>query len=308
MDELTTAGTDVVQKVNRSPRQACVRRNLARPVNGSGRPELGMRDDLADAGFMGDSISVETTTLERIQPWRDMHRLEMSCQITHDSIHDRPGWTREYLLSVNDTPVGYASVAVGGPWTDQPTLYEVYVVPTQRLRVFDLFRAVLAVSKVVQIEVQSNDVLATVMLHTFAAQVTTEAILFRDEMLTALAPAGAQFREPTASEAPDVPTAHRCWCGVVEVDGTVAATGGILFHYNRPFGDIYMDVKEPFRRRGLGSFLVQELKRVCYEGGHVPAARCSPDNIASQRTLQKAGFVPCGHILTGSVTLPSDGR
>ena len=79
----------------------------------------------------------------------------------------------------------------------------------------------------------------------------------------------------------------------------MAASGGVLFHYNRPYGDIYLDVEEPFRRRGVGSFLVQELKRACYEGGHVPAARCNTGNVASQRTLQRAGFVPCGHILKG---------
>jgi len=45
------------------------------------------------------------------------------------------------------------------------------------------------------------------------------------------------------------------------------------------------------------------LKRVCYEQGNVPAARCNPSNVASRKTLQKAGFVPCGHILTGSVSL-----
>jgi GNAT superfamily N-acetyltransferase len=89
---------------------------------------------------------------------------------------------------------------------------------------------------------------------------------------------------------------------VVEFEGQVAATGGILFHYNRPYGDIYMDVVESCRRRGLGSFLVQELKRVCYEGGKVPAARCDSGNVASRRTLQKAGFVPCGNILSGSVS------
>ena len=60
-----------------------------------------------------------------------------------------------------------------------------------------------------------------------------------------------------------------------------------------------MDVAEAFRRRGLGAFIVQELKRVCYEGGSVPAARCGADNVPSRRTLQKAGFVPCGHILNG---------
>ncbi|MCI0353180.1 MAG: GNAT family N-acetyltransferase [Acidobacteriales bacterium] len=81
------------------------------------------------------------------------------------------------------------------------------------------------------------------------------------------------------------------------------ASGSILFHYNRPYGDIYMAVAKPFRQRGLGSYFVQELKRVCYEGGSVPAARCNPKNIASRKTLQQAGFVPCGNILTGLVAL-----
>jgi GNAT superfamily N-acetyltransferase len=83
----------------------------------------------------------------------------------------------------------------------------------------------------------------------------------------------------------------------------VAAGGDILFHYNRPYGDIYMKVAEPFRRRGVGTYLVQELKRVCYQGGSVPAARCNPTNIASRQTLQRAGFVPCGHIVKGTVSL-----
>ena len=50
-----------------------------------------------------------------------------------------------------------------------------------------------------------------------------------------------------------------------------------------------MEVAEAFRKRGLGCYLVQELKRVCYEQGSVPAARCSPTNIPSRKTLQKAG-------------------
>ena len=87
----------------------------------------------------------------------------------------------------------------------------------------------------------------------------------------------------------------------MEVDGTIVATGGILYHYNRPFGDIYMAVAQGYQRHGFGSYLVQELKRVCYEGGSVPAARCSPTNVGSRKTLQKAGFVPCGNILVGRI-------
>jgi GNAT superfamily N-acetyltransferase len=243
----------------------------------------------------------EATELKDIVRWRDMYRLEMGCQIVHDSIHPRPGWTDEYMVSVAGAAVGYGSVAVSGPWRGSPTLYEFYVVPHQRLHLFDLFHALLEASGAVAIEVQSNDVLATTMLHAFSSQATSEAILFHDQVCTRHQPAGATFRRPTADEARDVARDQLEWCGVVEVGGEVAASGGILFHYNRPYGDIYMEVTEPFRRRGLGSFLVQELKRVCYEGGHVPAARCGPANVASRQTLQKAGFVPCGHILKGPV-------
>ena len=244
-------------------------------------------------------ISVRESTLEAIQFLRDVYRVEMNCQIVHDSIHERRGWTREYALALDDRVVGYGSVAVAGPWSGKPTVYEFYVVPNERLRVFDLFRALLEISAAVGIEVQSNATLITVMLHTLSRDVVSESIVFHDQLLTSLVLPGAVFRKPTSDEEPDLTDEQRAYRGVIEVDGQIAAKGGVLFHYNRPYGDIYMEVEEPFRRKGLGSFLVQELKRVCYEGGFVPAARCSPSNIASQRTLQKAGLVPYAHILTG---------
>ena len=90
------------------------------------------------------------TTLDAIRPWRDLYRQEMNCQVIHDSIHGRAGWSREYLLSLGDAPgempVGYGSVAVAGPWKDKPTVYEVFVVPQARGRVFDLFETLLGAS------------------------------------------------------------------------------------------------------------------------------------------------------------------
>jgi len=250
----------------------------------------------------GMELSSKAASLRDVFPWRDLYRLEMGCQIIHDSIHSRTGWTQEYCLFVGNTTVGYGSVAVAGPWMGKPAVYEFYVLPSHRLHAFELFRALLRVSGAVMINVQSNDSLITVMLHTFGRDVTSESVLFHDQLTTALSPAGALYRGATAADISDVAGDQLKWHGVVEVEGTVAATGGILFHYNRPYGDVYMEVAEPFRRRGIGSFLVQELKRVCYEGGNIPAARCSPGNVASRRTLQKAGFVPCGNILTGSVS------
>src|SRR5262245_48764847 len=122
-------------------------------------------------------ISAHAASFSDIAPWRDMYRVEMGCQIIHDSIHERRGWTDEYMLLVDDVPVGYGSVAVSGPWKGAPTAYEFYVVPHQRLQLFELFRALLEASGAAGIEVQSNDVIATAMLHTFAGVVTSEPVL-----------------------------------------------------------------------------------------------------------------------------------
>jgi GNAT superfamily N-acetyltransferase len=248
-------------------------------------------------------IVAHRVELREIEGMRDIYRHEMNCQIIHDSIHARPGWTHEYVLTESGARVGYGSVAVTGPWQAQPAVYEYFVLPQHRGRIFDSFIAFLSASGATVIETQSNDPLLTTMLHTFAPAVTSESILFHDKLTTAHAPPGGLFRRASPEDAAQVaqqeldPGAK--W--LVAVGGVVAAAGGILFHYNRPYGDIYMKVGESFRRRGIGTYLVQELKRVCYEGGSVPAARCNPKNIASRQTLQRAGFVPCGHILKGTV-------
>ena len=248
---------------------------------------------------------VSRVELGEIQSMRDIYRHEMNCQIMFDSIHARPGWTREYLFTEGDSKLGYGSVAVAGPWQAKPTVYEFFVLPQHRRRIFDIFIAFLTSSGATAIETQSNAGLLTVMLHTFAPTVASESILFHDKVTTAHALPDALFRRATPEDAGQMAEqqldSQARW--LVAVGGVVAGAGDILFHYNRPYGDIYMAVGESFRRRGIGTYLVQELKRICYEGGSIPAARCSPTNIASRQTLQRAGFVPCGHIVKGTVSL-----
>jgi RimJ/RimL family protein N-acetyltransferase len=124
-----------------------------------------------------------------------------------------------------------------------------------------------------------------------------------DQFTTNLTANGATVRQLTPGAEIQAAIERRSGGGEwqVIVDGATVGTGGILFHYNRPYGDIHMEIAESFRQRGLGSYFVQELKRACRAFGAVPAARCNPDNLASRYTLQKAGFVPCGHRLTGSI-------
>src|SRR5262245_41690508 len=237
---------------------------------------------------------------------RDQYRREMNCQIVHDSIHRRAGWTNTYALSFNDTHVGFGSVATGGPWTGTPTIFEFYVLPVHRGRAFQLFELLLDASRSRVMEIQSNDELLAVMLHTYARDVRSESIVFRDGGTTALAPNGATLQQVTSDDETRVAIAERQggpeWR--LHLGEETVGTGGILFHYNEPYGDIYVDVVERFRRRGFGAFLVQELKRLAYGLGSIPGARCNTDNVASRNTLQKAGFVPYAHILHARIALP----
>src|SRR5437016_2660650 len=101
-------------------------------------------------------IQVRQAEFQDIQAMRDIYRQEMSCQIIHDSIHARPGWTREYLFVAAGANIGYGSVAVSGPWKEKPTVYEYFVMPQYRSRLFDLFIELLTSSGATMIETQSN--------------------------------------------------------------------------------------------------------------------------------------------------------
>ena len=190
-------------------------------------------------------IEVKPVAVDDIAPWRDLYRREMNCQIVHDNMHARPGWTQPYLFEIDGTAAGYGSILVGGPWTGTRTVFEFFVAPKYRAGVFSLFERLLEASEATAMEVQSNDVLLTVMLHIWARNIVSEKIIFEDKLTTNWQSEGARFHR---RDKPD-----QDW--VIELDGVVAANGGILYHYNRPYGDIYMEVGEPYRRCGLGYFL-----------------------------------------------------
>lgn len=246
------------------------------------------------------TIAVEPTTLAAIAGMRDRYRAELACQVVHDSWHAR-GFARPYLLRDAGEVVGYGAVG-GAPGDGDDTLKEFWVVPARRALALPLFRALAAAGGARWVEAQTNDPLLHLMLLDAATDVTAGKVLFDDRVDAALAPPpGATFRRALPDEVARAFPGHAPPFGewVVEVGGAVVAAGGVLFHYNPPYGDLFMDVVPAHRRRGCGSWLVQELKRACRAMGRVPAARCDPDNVASRRTLERAGMLPCARILRG---------
>jgi len=245
------------------------------------------------------NTEVSRVEVNDVAPLRELYRQEMNCQIIHDSF-PRRGFSDPYLLRVEGHIAGYGLVANRH---DPDTVDEFYLFPDYRPAALPLFRQLLEASRATKIRAQTNDRLMLLMLYDCAANITSDTILFADALTTHLpCPAGV-FRQVTAADKARL-FEHKGepegdW--IIESEGIVVATGGALFHYNPPYGDIYMEVHEPYRRRGFGSYLVQELKRICYEMGKIPAARCNAANVGSRKTMEKAGLLPCGRILIGGV-------
>jgi predicted acetyltransferase len=61
-----------------------------------------------------------------------------------------------------------------------------------------------------------------------------------------------------------------------------------------PYADIGMIVDNAHRRRGVGTAILAHLKAHCYAQNNIPICSCAADNIASRKTIEKAGFF-AGH-------------
>ena len=249
------------------------------------------------------AVIATAVPVSEILPWREQFRREAQGQIVHDSLHGRKGWTQSYLLVVDGVEVGYGAVAVAGPWQGTRTVFEFHLAAEHHGRATGLFDAFLRASAATHFEIQTSDRLLTEQTRRWTESLAVDRIVFRDQVTTALPAQGAIFRksEPKDSAGLFAHGHEPVGDWVLERDGGVIATGGILYHYNRPYGDIYMEVAAPFRRRGFGAYLVQELKRACREGGSIPCARCHPDNLASHQTILKDGLVQWAEILTGPI-------
>lgn len=71
----------------------------------------------------------------------------------------------------------------------------------------------------------------------------------------------------------------------------VAAGECIPSEKQPPYADLGMVVAQAYRGRGVGSFLLAQLKQHCYEAGWRPICSCEASNLASKKAIEKAGFI-----------------
>jgi GNAT superfamily N-acetyltransferase len=235
--------------------------------------------------------------LRDIQSLRALFLQETNFQVRYNACHER-GWTDSYLLAIDGLEVGYGSIK-GQEIAARDTVFEFYVTPPFRKLASVVFVELLAASGAKYVECQSNDLLLSSMLYEFSGQIGATTMLFEDHAVTEHTMPGAVVRPRQDNDRIFEHKVEPVGEYVLELAGEILATGGFLLHYNIPFADLYMEVKQDSRGRGCGSFILQEVKKACYLAGRVPAARCQIENKASRATLIKAGLRVCGFILVG---------
>ena len=254
------------------------------------------------AAYSGDMrFAAAKTELNEILPLRVLFLQEFNRQFINNAFHER-GWAGSYLLTIDGATVGYGSIQGHGPhWreiADWDTIFELYVLPPFRKGSSVLFHKLIAASGAKYIECQSNDLQLFAMLCEFSASVNSETVLFEDHVVTNHVIPGAVVRRGGNENWTYKPT-EAVGEYVLELGGEVIVSAGFLLHYNKPFADLWMEVREDHRGQGLGSFALQEVKKECYLAERVPAARCNMKNPASRATLIRAGMRVCGFLLIG---------
>ncbi len=70
---------------------------------------------------------------------------------------------------------------------------------------------------------------------------------------------------------------------------------------SRPHFDIGMLVHPDSRRKGIGTAIIRDVAAYCHKNRFVPVCGCAAENIASRKTLEKAGFISRHSIIKFSV-------
>jgi GNAT superfamily N-acetyltransferase len=245
-------------------------------------------------------LKINKVSLKDVLPLRKLFLQENNFQIRYDACHAR-GWTDSYLITIDDADVGYGSIKGREDLSLRDAIFEFYLTPKSRKYSNSAFEMLIKSSGVKRIECQSNEYLLSSMLFEFSGQVSSDVILFEDDQFAFLNIPGAIFRKKTIGDQSFDHKSEPDGDYVIETEGEIVATGGFLLHYNFPFADLYMEVREDQRKKGYGSLMIQELRKACFDAGRVPAARCNITNKASKATLIKGGLRIAGYMLTGEI-------
>lgn len=216
-----------------------------------------------------------------------------------------------YLILNDGETIGYCFIS------SKKVLLQFHVLPEKAYLAEDAFAYLVSHGLIEKALVLTRDPLCLALCMDWQKDVSVRCHLFADGVdLPAPPPgsAGTAFRHAVAADIPAI----RAACGdfhdfldytledsiereeiFVLLEGSDILASGVISGRNalHPYVDIGMCVSEAHRRRGIGTYIVTKLRDYCHRMGWVPGASCQSTNIASKRTLEKAGMINRDRVL-----------
>jgi hypothetical protein len=102
-------------------------------------------------------IHISSVAFDVIQPFRDLYRRELNCQIVHDSAHYRENCFQSHLIDVDGRLAGYGSTWTGDYWMTKNSIFEFFLLPEFQSRLFSIFERFLIEIDPPKLYAQTND-------------------------------------------------------------------------------------------------------------------------------------------------------
>lgn len=203
------------------------------------------------------------------------------------------------LFTHEDRLIGYAAI-------HKATLVECFIVESEVLLLHSAFALVCERFSITRALCKSFDAQMIAAASLQPAQVKTVAHLFR-RYASASAPLSLVARRGTREDISAVLEMHDGFFdSPSEIEEYAGRDGLLLFESGerslvacgvmrriiegRDDFDVGMVVRREQRGRGIGAGVVSYLATHCLRSGHQPVCGCSAENVASRRTLERAGF------------------
>ena len=216
-----------------------------------------------------------------------------------------------YTVSSNDEVRGYFCAS------PKKTLLQFFVVDDVLPRLQEIFSEMLSRGYIEKALVLTRDRVTLAGCMDFLKEVSVDSYLFEEGghiPTVTLDITEPVFRVATLSDAPAI----RAACGdfhdflhytlegsitmgdifVLLSGESVLGTGVIgSKDFEHPYVDIGMCVNEAYRKKNIGTYMITKLREECHKQGWIPGASCKSDNVASRKTLEKAGMISKDRLL-----------
>jgi GNAT superfamily N-acetyltransferase len=200
----------------------------------------------------------------------------------------------------------------------EKTLLQFFIDDSHIPHAGDVLAYLIAAGLVERALVLTRDRLALSVCAEFQRQVAVDCYVFEEgpgEVAVSTESPGAELRLATPADVPAI----RAACSnfhdflhytledsiaaaeifVLQSDGGEVLGTGVIGarDFWPPYVDLGMCVSEAHRRKGIGAHIIRQLRAYCRARSWVPGASCKFGNVASRKTLERAGMISRDRVL-----------